>query len=133
MDFAVLFSKVVGPVLLLRAMSILLDRRHFIAMVEGLENEVRSVIFSFLPIALFMAGAAIAVSYSDYSSAAAILIHLLAWGAIIKSTALMFFPQAMAAKARLLVNAGFLNVVMVVCLAVGGYFTWFGYLAGRSG
>lgn len=133
MDFAVLFSQVVGPLLLIRVISIVLDRRHFLDMLEGAEREVTSVAFSFFPIALFVFGATIAASYSDYSSAAAILIHLIAWGAIIKATALMLIPRAVAAKARLLVRAGFLNVVLLVCLAAGGYFTWFGYLASGSG
>jgi hypothetical protein len=41
----------------------------------------------------------------------------------------MLFPRAVAAKARRLVRAGFLEVVLGVCLLVGGYLTWFGYFA----
>lgn len=128
-DFTVLFSKVVGPLLLIRAASILLDRAHFIEMLDGLDREVRTVAFSLFPIALFMACAAIAVTYSDTSSVAAIMIHVVAWGGMAKATGLMLFPRAMAAKAKLLGQAGFLNVVLFVCLASGAYLTWFGYLA----
>lgn len=132
MDFTVLFSKVVGPLLVIRALSILLDRRHFLEMLAGLDREVTTVAFSFFPIALFLACAAIAVTYSDTSSLAAILIHIMAWGGMAKATALMLFPRAMAAKAKLLVQAGFLNVVLVACLFGGAYFIWFGYFASST-
>jgi hypothetical protein len=127
MNFTLLFSKVVGPVLLIRAISIVLDRRHFLEMLDGLDREVRTVSFSFFPVALFMTGAAIAVTHSDASSPAAVLIHIIAWGGMIKATALMLFPAAVAAKARLLGKEGFLYVVLLACLVVGAYFTWFGY------
>jgi hypothetical protein len=133
MDFTVVFAKVVGPLLLIRALSILLDRRHFLEMLAGVERETTTVSFTFFPIALFITCATIAVTYRDTSSLAAILIHLMAWGGIAKSTALMLFPRLMVAKARLLGQAGFLYVVFAVCLAAGGYFTWFGYFAPPNG
>jgi len=53
----------------------------------------------------------------------------MAWGGIGKGSALILFPQVVVAKARVLERAGFLNVVLFVCLVVGSYFTWFGYLS----
>ena len=85
--------------------------------------------FSLFPIALLITCIGLAVVHSDTSSAAAILIRLVAWGGMIKASALILFPRAVVAKARLLVQAGFLNVVLLVCFVVGGYFTWFGYFA----
>jgi hypothetical protein len=131
MDLTSIVAKVVGPVLLLRALSIVLARRHFVEMVEGLGREVTTVSFSLFPIALLMACITLAVVHSDTSSVAAILIHLLAWGGILKASALILFPGAVVTKARMLVRAGFLNVVLLVCVLVGGYFTWFGYFAPR--
>ncbi len=133
MEFTLLFSKIVGPVLLIRALSILLDRKHFLEMVDGLEREITTVSFSFFPIALFMTCVAIVVTYSDTSSFAAILIHIIAWGGIVKATALILFPRLLVAKGRFVVEAGFLNVVLLVCSVVGGYFTWFGYFAPSHG
>lgn len=52
---------------------------------------------------------------------------MIAWGGRLKAFALILAPCALAAKARVLERAGFLNVVLVVCLAVGGYSTWFGF------
>jgi len=45
----------------------------------------------------------------------------------------LLFAQVVAAKAQLLGRAGFLNVVLAVCVVVGSYLTWFGYapLLGR--
>ena len=127
MNFTELFCKVVGPVLLVRALSILIDRQHFIGMIRGLKNEISTVSFSFFPIALLMACTAIAVTHTDRSTPAAWLIHLIAWGGIAKATVLMLFPQLVVTKAQQLEKAGFLNVVLVTCFVIGGYFSWFGY------
>jgi hypothetical protein len=127
MELTELVSKVIGPVLLLRAVSILFDRRHFLEMLRGLEREITTVSFSLFPIALLMTCIALAVCHSDTSSLAAILIHVIAWGGILKSSALILFPRVVVAKARALERAGFLHVVLVVCSLVGGYFTWYGF------
>ena len=131
MELTSLIAKVVGPVLLVRGLSILLDRKHFIEMVQGLDREVRTVSFSFFPIALLMTCIALAVIHSDTSSVAAILVHVIAWGGIVKASALILFPRVVVPKAQALERAGFLNVVLLVCFLFGGYFTWFGYFAPR--
>lgn len=128
MELTSLVAKMIGPVLLLRALSIALDRTHFVAMVRGLEREVTTVSFSLLPVALLMSCLALVALHSDTSSPAAILIHVIAWGGIVKASALILFPTAVAVRARALERAGFLNVVLLVCLIVGGYLTWFGYV-----
>jgi len=133
MDFTLLFAQIVGPVLLLRALSIVLDRAHFQAMMDGLEREIATVSFSLFPIALFMACAAIALLHDDLSSPAAWIVRLVAWGGLLKASALILFPKLVMAKVAMLGRAGFLSVVLATCFAVGAYLTWFGYagLLGR--
>jgi hypothetical protein len=128
MELTMLLAKIIGPVLLLRALSIVIDRAHFVAMLDGLDHEIRTISFSFFPIALTMTCIALAVVHSDSSSVAGILIYVIAWGGILKGSALILFPHVLVTKARVLQQAGFLNVVLVVCFVVGGYFTWFGYI-----
>jgi hypothetical protein len=122
-----LIAKLVGPVLLVRAVSLLIDPEHFVTMINGLDREVATVSLSFFLIALMMAALAILALHSDHSTPAGLMITLMAWGAVGKASALMLFPHALAAKALLLQRAGFLNVILIACVAVGSYFTWFGY------
>lgn len=129
MELTAFVAKIVGPVLVLRAVSIAIDRRHFVAMVAGLEREVTTVAFSLFPVALLMVCTTLVATHDDWSSPAAVLIHLMAWGGIAKASVLILFPHALVAKARALERAGFLNVVLAVCLVVGAYFTWFGWVA----
>lgn len=96
-------------------------------MLAGLEREVTTVSFSLFPIALLMGCITLAVVHSDASSFAAILIHAVAWGGIVKASALILCPRLVAAKARLIEQYGILAMVLVVGFLVGGYFTWFGY------
>lgn len=127
METTILVSKILGPVLLIRGISILIDRKHFLLMLDGLEKEIHTVSFSLFPIALLMATIALTVLHREYSSLAAILIQVIAWGGMIKATALILFPRLVVAKAHLIGRAGFLEVVWFVCITVGGYFIWFGY------
>jgi hypothetical protein len=129
MTTTIFLSRVLGPVLVVRGVSILLDRRHFASMLDGVDREANSLAFSLFPIALLMGFLALANVHRDTSSVAALLIHGIAWGGILKSTALILFPRAVLAKAQLLGRSGFLHVVTAVCLVVGAYFTWFGYVA----
>jgi hypothetical protein len=129
MEETIIISKIIGPVLLIRGISILLDRKHFMEMLDGLEREATTVAFSLFPVVLLMGFIALAILHKDSSSLAAILIKVIAWGGMLKTTAVMLFPRSVVAKARLLGQAGFINVVWFVCLLVGGYFAWFGYFA----
>jgi hypothetical protein len=95
--------------------------------VRGLEAEVTTVTFSFFPIALVMTSTLLAMTHTDTSSLAALLIHVIAWGGILKGSVLILFPRAIVAKVNALLEAGFLNVVLAVCMVVGAYFTWFGW------
>ncbi len=132
MKLTALIAKILGPVLLLRAVSILIDRPHFATMLGGLEREVDTISFSAFPIALLMACIALAVAHTDSSSLAAILIRIMAWGGIVKASALILFPGVVAAKASLLGRTDLLTGVLLVCFVVGGYFTWFGYFGAAA-
>jgi hypothetical protein len=129
MDLTKMISRVLGPVLLLRAASILIDRHHFLEMLRGLDREVATVSFSMFPIALFIAFLSLALVPLDSRSPAAVLLRLIAWGGMLKTSALILFPRVVVAKAHALEQVGILNVVLASCLAVGAYFTWFGYFA----
>lgn len=133
METTIFLSKIVGPVLIIRGISILYDQEHFKEMVAGLPREVSTVAFSLFPIALMMTGIAMVLTLDDRSSLAAIVFYLMGWGAIIKASLLIMFPKIIVAKARLLVQAGFLNVVLFMCLALGLYLTWFGYFNAGTG
>jgi hypothetical protein len=132
MDWTKTISKILGPVLLLRAVSILIDRQHFLELLRGLDQEVATVSFSMFPIALFTAFLSLALVPLDSRSLAAILLRIIAWGGMLKTSALILFPHVVVAKAHALEQAGILNVVLSACLAVGAYFTWFGYFAAAT-
>ena len=128
MATTLLLSKILGPVLLLHGISTLIDRQHFIAMLEGLEKETTSVAFSVFPIILLMASIALAVTHSDTSSPAAVILHVIAWGGILKGAVLILRPKVLLAQAQHFGRPGFLlHGVWIVCICLGSYFTWFGY------
>lgn len=127
METTIFLSKVIGPVLVLRGISILIDRKHFAAMLRGVEKEISTVSFSLFPIALVMSCIALALVHKDTSSIAAIFLHIIAWGGMLKGSLLILFPHVISAKARMIGDAGFIYVVTAVCLGVGAYFTWFGF------
>ena len=127
METTLFLSKILGPVLLVRGLSVIIDRGHFRGMLDRFEEEVNTLAFSFFPIALLMSCIALALIHDDTSSLAGVFIQVIAWGGIVKAVALILFPALIAKKARLLGQFGFIHVVWIVCFGVGGYFTWFGY------
>ena len=123
----IMVCRVLGPVLLLRALSIVIDRKHFEEMARNVEREATTVSFSLFPIALLMACITLAFVHTDTTTPAAILIRVIAWGGIVKSSVLILLPRAVVAKVRSLERFGVLNIVLTTCFIVGAYFTWFGY------
>jgi hypothetical protein len=129
MDLTKGISRVIGPVLLLRAASILIDRNHFLEMLRGLDREVATVSFSMFPIALLMGFISLALVPLESGTLAALLLRVIAWGGILKTSALILVPRVVVAKAHVVEQAGILNVVLAASFVVGTYFTWFGYFA----
>ncbi len=129
MTVTLVLAKVLGPLLVLRGLSLIVDRPHFQAMLRGLDQEVSTVSFSMIPVALFAAGALLVTAGADSSTAAGILFQVMAWGMMLKAGALILFPRLVVRKAQMLGQAGFLNVVCVVTLLAGGYLSWVGYFA----
>lgn len=127
MELTLFMSKVVGPVLLLRAISILIDRNHFIALLDNIEHESKTISFSMFPIAMLMTAISVVLVHKDTSSLAAILFHIIAWGMIVKTSLLILFPAILAKKAQWINQSGFIYVVLFMCFVVGVYLTWFGY------
>ena len=128
MDTTLFLSKIIGPVLLLRGISILFDRQQVVTMLERLEKESTSAAFSALPVILLMASLALAVTHEDTSSPAAVILHVMAWVGILKGAALMLRPKAVLAFGRHAGQATVLHGVWVVSVGLGAYLTWFGYI-----
>jgi hypothetical protein len=79
-----------------------------------------------------MAFIALALVPLESGTLAALLLRIIAWGGMLKTSALILVPRAVVAKAHLAEQAGILNVVLAACLVVGAYFTWFGYFASAT-
>ena len=58
---------------------------------------------------------------------AAIILHVIAWGGILKGAVLILRPKVLLAQAQHFGRPGFLHGVWIVCTVLGVYFTWFGY------
>ena len=95
-----MLSKILGPVLLLRGVSILFNRQQVVTMLEGLENELTSAVFFVLPTLLLTAGLALAITHKDTSSPAALILHLIAWAGILKGALLILRPKVVLAYCR---------------------------------
>src|SRR5262245_36789020 len=106
MDLTKTIAKIIGPVLLLRAASILIDRNHFFEMIRGLDREVATVSFSMFPIALLMGFISLAPVPLESGTLAALLLRLIAWGGILKTSALILVPRFVVAKAHVVEQAG---------------------------
>src|SRR5262249_7019682 len=99
----------------------------------GLDREVATVSFSMFPIALLMAFMALALVPLESGTLARLLLRVIAWGGILKTSALILVPRVVVAKARVVEQAGILNLVLTACFVAGASFAWFGYFASVTG
>ena len=129
MDLNLLIAKLVGPVLLVRSLSILIDKKHFEAMLEGLDKEIKTLSFSFIPVTLFAAALFILNYQTDRTSFDGIAITCIAVLAIIKTSLLMLFPDLMVEKAKKLGELGVVAFAMFGTLSIGICLTYLGYFA----
>ena len=128
METTLFLSKIIGPVILLRGISILFNRKQVVTMLERLEKESTSATFSALPVILVTASLALAVSHKDTSNAAAVILHIIAWVGILKGALLILRPKAVLAFGRHAGQTAVLHGVSVVSVGLGAYLTWFGYI-----
>ena len=97
-------------------------------MLERLEEESTSAAFSALPVILFMASLAMAVTHKDTSNPAAVILHIIAWVGILKGAALILRPKAVLAFGRHAERTTVLHGICVASVGLGVYLTWFGYI-----
>lgn len=127
MDATMVLTRVFGPALFLRGISLVWNQAYYREVVDRLEQEVTSVAFLTLPGVLMVGGMALVLAPLDTSHPAGLVLRVAAWGALLKGVATMLCPRLMVKKARALVDLGFMNLAAVVCLLVGGYFSWVGF------
>lgn len=127
METTMFLSRLVGPLLIVRGLTLILYREHFRQIMNNLEQEMRTISFAMVPVGIMMGALAILQLHHDTSSIAAIMFHLIGWGAVLKTSLIMLFPKLVAEKVKILGEWGFLTVAWVVTSATGVYFTWFGY------
>lgn len=120
-------SKILGPLLLVRGVSILIAPAHFRSLIQRLETEVSSISFSMVPVFLFATFLSFALFFRDLESVAGILIFTIGVVGTVKTSVVMLVPRMLARKVRALKRIPFVEIIAATCLLAGAYFAWVGY------
>lgn len=127
MNTTIFLAQLWGPVILAVAIGIFVSRNYYTKIYKDIEKE---------PLAILIFGmigtvAAIAqiLTHNVWNTLPEILISLFGWMLLIKSLAFLIAPRFVDKSSEIFYKGGFVSVAGVVMLIIGGYLTWFGFLA----
>lgn len=128
MQHSALLARILGPLLLVSALGILVNRAAFRATAEALMLD-RGLIY-FTGIIALASGLLIIEFHNVWVWGWPVLITLLGWLSLLRGILRMIFPDRIAALgASMLDRTALITVIGIVTLAAGGFLTVMGYRA----
>jgi hypothetical protein len=116
----------IGPTLVAIALGMLLNLSSFPLLAEQVSHEPALIFLS--GILLFVAGLAIVRVYNVWASGWPVLVTVLGWLALLGGLIRILFPTGLARIASgLAQSTGFIAVMAVVLLVVGGFLSFKAY------
>ena len=127
METSLFIARIIGPVYLIIAAGMLLNRAFYLRVMEDYGKNAALIFMGGLGALLF--GFLIVLSHNVWTLNWTLIITLFGWGAIIKGTWLMLFPdrlpkvmQAYRKNTGLTLMHGMAAFVLGLCLTFLGYF-----------
>jgi len=126
MDVSIFIAKIIGPLFLVVAVGIMLNRAFYQRVMEDYSKNA-AVIF-FTGVAPLVFGIAIVILHNVWAANWPVIITIFGWGGIIKGTWLIVFPNTVARFMKVYEqNKTLLVVHLVIAIFFGAILTVFGY------
>lgn len=127
MNLTIFFAQIWGPVLLAVGLGIFLSRAYYV----GIYRDLQKTAFTNLTYGMFSMAIGIAqVSlHNAWNTLPQVLVSLISWGLLVKGAVFIIAPAAVDRAGDRWVNLNFIPLAGVATLVIGGYLTWFAYLA----
>ena len=116
-----------GPVVLAIGLGMFLSRAHYARVYRDLEKEsLAALVFAMVAITF---GILQVTMHNVWGTLPEIIISVLGWGLLLKGFAFALIPAAGDRLGDWTANMKLIPIIGVLMIVVGGYLSWFAYLA----
>lgn len=126
-DTTLLVSQLAGPTMMVFALGMFMNKKHFIKAMKSLDKEPLFIVIT--GAISMVVGLAIVLNHNVWSTAPEVIVSLIGWLSVVKGAWHVLFPDALVKFVKKLANEGFLNFDGLLALALGGYMSWWAFLA----
>lgn len=126
-NLTLLISQIAGPIFLAIGTGMLFNNAHYATFYKDLKNE-KLAIFGFA-LSTMTLGIIILLKHNLWNTTPEIIVTLIGWGALIKGISLLTLPTLIEKFTNNLPLATILSSASLFSIILGGYLTWFAYLA----
>lgn len=127
MDVTLFLAQLWGPVLLAVGLGVFFNKNYYIKIYRDLEKNSLAVL-SF-GIVMMTAGIAQVLFQNVWNTLPEILVSFIGWGMVVKGIAFIVFPNAVDKAGDRWAKFKLIPVAGGAMLLIGGYLTYFAYLA----
>ena len=115
-----------GISLVVIPLAFLIKEKYLKRLFVEVENEAFMLL---LGMASFILGLAMVLSHNIWAKNWTVIITIIGWLTLVKSLALLFFPEYMKKWVKKVENKDWLPIVLVVLIFIGLVITYFGFTA----
>ena len=126
-DTTLFLSQLIGPVLILLALSMLMRQESWKAFIKGMGRDSSLLLYN--GILESTAGLAIVLHHNLWSTPAEVIISLLGWAMILEGAFDLFISKRTIKQAVKSMSDQMMKLSGIFMLVIGAYLTWFGFLA----
>lgn len=127
MDITIFLASLWGPVLLVVAVGILLNRSYYAKIYRDLDKDVLAVlVFGMVGMT---AGIAHIQFHNVWDTVPQMIVSFLGWGLVAKSALFLAAPSFVDKTGDTWAKYKLIPVAGILTLIAGGYLTWFAYFA----
>ncbi len=116
-----------GPALLAVGVGVFTSHTYYVKIYRDLEKDALAVLV--LGMLAMAVGTAQVLAHNIWSTFPQIVISILGWGTLLKGAAFLVAPGAVDRAGDMWANLKLIPLAGVSMLLIGGYLSWFAYLA----
>ncbi len=127
MDTTMFLASLWGPTVLAIGLGVLINRAFYVKLYRELDKDVlATLIFGMIAVP---AGIAQVYFHNVWDTLPQIIVSLLGWATLLKGAAFLVAPQFVDSMGDMWADKKLVPAASIAMLAIGGYLTWFAYLA----
>ena len=127
MEITLYLSKILGPLFLVLGVGFLVSQAHYADLFKALAK--RPGVLFLIAIIELTVGLVLVINHPYVDSPVAVLITIMAWGAVIEGALILIWTRPYMRMTLRLLSPQLIMFGAVLGIIIGMYLSWFGYMA----